>query len=215
MMDEPMVNVIVKDNEKAEQDLLKEIYDNNLKDFAFENVKHYGALIDANAFLKFSENKYGDVEFSIVTNDNLYDIYSVNGNIKVVIFKFEKTENGKKTIEYEAYTENEYIIYKSIDANTPENADIWEGMEVRTEKTDCMYVFPLGYINDPTNSEGKLKNTILEPASELFKDLILKSSDLDVSIATHGINKQFAYAPLCNYQNTVYDAENDTHSNDV
>lgn len=211
MMDTPMVKVISEKNDKAVDDLTAYIYDNNLIDFAFNKVKHFGALLDANAFLKCAENKYGEIEFQVIPVENLYDIYQINDITKAVAFKFERKENERTYFDYELYFENGFYIYKEISGIIDETVERWDKYEVQYVKTNKMFVFPLGFINDGANKNLTSKKTILEPASELFKDLIWKGSDLDVSVATQGINKQFAYAPKCNYQNKYYDNENDLH----
>lgn len=212
MMDTPMVKVLSEgNNQKAVDELTTFIYDNNLIDLAFNKVKHFGALLDANAYLKCAMNEYGDIQFQVLTIDNIYDIYQINDITKAICFKFVRDEKGQKLTDYELYTNEGYYIYKEVSGLIDDTKERWDKFEVEYHKSGKMFVFPLGFINDSTNKTLSTKKTILEPASELFKDLIWKGSDLDVSVATQGINKQFAYAPKCNYQNKVYDNNNDAY----
>lgn len=197
MMDSPTINIISK-NEEARKFLLDYIYNYDLSDLAFNSVKNFGALIDANAFIKFGENAYGDYEFKVVSCKNLYDFYVVNGKLKCVIFKFTQKMGTEVKNIFEAYEDDKITIYSEFEEGSME--DKWGTYFVKTIKTKVNYVFPLGFISNIDATDSPIKLTLLEFASELFRSLIWQGSELDVIKGTHGIYKQFSFAPECNYR---------------
>lgn len=199
IMDKPAVSIITP-NEKNKEYLEEYIYNNNLSSYAFDMVKYYN-LIDANTYLCCRKNKYGDIEFKPITSENIYDVYSVNGVLKAVIFKFPRENQGQTVYDYEMYTGSEVIIYTAATSDYNGLGIIKTNVNyyVETIQTSQMFAFPLGYTQDTTVNIPTYVS-ILEAASELFKSLIWQGSELDVDIATHGILQKFAYAKKCNYQ---------------
>lgn len=197
IMDKPAMSVIT-DNEKIKDELTAYIYNNNLSTFAFDMVKYHN-IVDANAFLICRENQYGDIEFVPTKSNNLHSVYSVNGVLKAVVFKYERKEGNKVVYDFELY-HNEGLIILTDPTNRDREGKTIEGGYIYEEiKTEGMFAFQLGYTKDVTTNLP-LRLSILEAASELFKSLIWQGSELDVDVATHGIIQKFAYAKKCNHE---------------
>lgn len=149
------------------------MYDNNLEEIAYQFVK-YGNLLDANQGIYFYVENDTPV-FQVVQSDNIYTMK----------YQFDKlvyvsTKVGEKTYEY--YPNKTVETFNKI--------------ETTSEATKRPHFFRVGFKKDV---ETKLETCvgILEPASELFKNLVCDGSELDVIKALHGIVRTDAYADLC------------------
>jgi len=196
IMDKPAISVI-HENDEVKDVLAKHIYDNNLNNLAFKFVKYYN-IVDANTFLVCGYNRFGDIEFTPLTSDSVYDFYIVNDRIKWVIFQVERKEGQKTVYDYKLYHENGIISYNNKLGSEP-TEETYGDYYVTNIETQRMFAFRLGYLHDSVTN-FKTCVSILDCASVLFKSLIWQGSDLDIDIAKHGIIKQFAYAKRCNYE---------------
>jgi hypothetical protein len=196
-MDKPAIKVISK-NERVSESLNQYIYDNNLDSYAFNLTRYYN-LIDSNTFIVCREGEFQDVEFKVVTSSQLYDVYYSNAVLKGVVFRFERESEKIKVFDYELYTNDGVYIFEDRKGKDATDKELKDGFIVTRIQTGKMFAFPLGYIVDDDNS-GKIFCSILEPATELFKNLIWQGSELDTDLAKHGIIKQFQYQQKCNYR---------------
>jgi hypothetical protein len=196
-MDKPAIKVISK-NERVEDSLNQYIYDNNLDSYAFSLVRYHN-FVDANSFVVCREGELQDVEFKVVTSANLYDVFYSNGILKGVVFRFEREVDKVKVYDYELYTNDGVSIYEDRKGKDTTDKEVQNDFVVTRITTGKMFAFPLGYTVDD-DASGKLFSSILEPATELFKNLIWQGSELDTDLAKHGIIKQFQYQTKCNYR---------------
>ena len=196
IMDKPAISII-HENEDRKAEITKYIYDNNINNLAFKFVKYYN-IVDANTYLVCGLNKNGDIEFTAITSDSVYDFYIVNNILKWVVFRIERKFEARTVYDYRLYHSEGIISYNHKDGSEPTN-ESYEKYYVSEVKTEMMFAFRLGYIDDSTTN-FKTCVSIIDCASVLFKSLIWQGSDLDIDIAKHGIIKQFAYAQRCNYE---------------
>lgn len=198
MMDTPVSNIITK-NPKHKEVLEKWVYDNNIHDLAFNSVKMNGALVDANAWMVATTNDLGEIAFKVLKSECLYDIDTLNGITKGVLFKTGRMVGNEKVYDYSFYHQSGIIEFK--DKRGSEMSEMgWNEYYISETKTEMMLAFCLGYISDETNTLPT-KVTTIEAASELFRALLQLGSDADTVKATHGIIQKFAYARKCNYRN--------------
>jgi len=59
-----------------------------------------------------------------------------------------------------------------------------------------------GYVLDPITN-GETFESIYYPAKEILESIVIKSSELDVMMLTHGIIQKFAYVPSCEYEDKL------------
>lgn len=200
-MDKPAINVI-HPNENIQDSLLSWIYNNNISSLAFDFVKYYN-IVDANAFIIGGVNEFEELEFKAYPVSCVYDFHVVNKSLKYVMFTSKRTYDKQEVTDYMAYTSDG--IYKFVDKkgaatvyDLTDAQDI-EGFYLLYEETKMNFAFPVGFIRDST-SDFKTYNSLLDPASELFKSLIWQGSELDTTKATHGIIQKYAYAKPCGYE---------------
>lgn len=93
IMDKPAVNVI--GNDKQVEDIKRWIYANNIEKFAFKTVEYYN-LVDSNSFVIASINQYGDLEFKPYGSESLYDVYHINGVLKIVTLRSKRLAEKKR-----------------------------------------------------------------------------------------------------------------------
>jgi hypothetical protein len=173
------------------------VYNNNIEKIAYEYVKHYN-LVDSNAFCVAGKNEYGDIIFTPIQSVNVIDSLIVNDNLRYLAIRRQAKDYNSYTI----YTNNEIVIIENAKSGLFKSdlvkTILKDSFYITVIKTKRNYAFRLGY-NKSVETNFETCNSILEPASELFKSLMWEGSELDVIKATHGIVKQFAYAQRCNY----------------
>lgn len=191
-LDSPAINIEGKETEQ----LKALVYENNIESQAFNFVKYYN-IIDPNAFLVASIDDFGDVQFDAIESEYIFDFKIKNDKVEYLVLKFKDKKNSS-LVRYRIYLKNKVVFLEQQGKGFLTITDEYE--------TNSCLAYHLGYI---LNSETQFKTykSIIDPASELFKQLIWDGSEYDIIKGTHGIVKTFAYAPKCNFRNTSESGE--------
>lgn len=188
-LDKAALNVSIKNPNQKEQ-LQNDIYEMNIEAQAFNYVKLYN-IIDPNAFMIGSIDKLGEIVFDIFGIENVIDFQIKNERVNYLIVK-----TGAE--KYRVYLENEVIDFVAPLGK--------KAVEVDRYTTGLNYAYHLGFSIDP-KTKFKTFKSILDPASEMLKQLTWDGSEYDVIKLLHGIIKQFVFAPKCTYHFRTEDDE--------
>ena len=199
IMDKPAINVI-HTNENTSDSLLDYIYNNNINKLAFDWCKYYN-LVDANCWIVCRQIE-DEVVFEEIHATNLYDLKTVNGAFKYVIFRFERKVAEQTVYDFELYHNEGLLVFTNKTGKIRNEETIISGdFNVTEYQYKRMFCFPCGY-NKDAETGFKTFVTLLDPASELFKGLLWQGSDMDIELAAHGVIQKFAYAQKCNWTYT-------------
>lgn len=193
IMDKPALNVLSEIETHTDM-MLDWVYDNNINELAFSMVRDAN-IIDANRYVICRIDENNEVVYQTIRCENIFDIKVVNGQVRAIVFRFKKP--NENVYEYECY-ENNVIRY--IEAKASDETERIEGFNYREIQTTVNHCFSLGI-----RGTSELKDSLLEPASELFKQLIQQGSDFDVDLATHGLIQKFAYVTPCTHKENSVD----------
>lgn len=186
-LDSPAINIDIDSESKKEQ-IEQILYNLNITEQAFNYVKYYN-IVDPNSFLICSVNEFNEPEFDIVESHDVYSFNIKNDRVEYLVISLPEHK-------YRIYTENSVYDFQFEPGKTM--------ILLKETPTNLCYAYHLGYIHD-SRTMFKTFKSILDPASEMMKQLTWDGSEYDVIKALHGIVKQFAYAPKCEYRATEVD----------
>lgn len=178
-LDTPAIFIGVKN--EVNEELTELSYNLNINQRAFEFVKYYN-LVDANAFVVFSEDEFGEPTFDIIESKDVFGFKIKNDRVEYLTVKVS-------TEKYRIY-----LTDKVIDVNRSISGTVTIEAEYPTKLN---YAFHLG-INKDGNTNFSTYKSILEPASEQLKSLVWDGSEYDVIKLLHGIVKEYRYVSRCN-----------------
>lgn len=188
-LDKAAVNIKIE-NESHQKGLEDSIYEMNIESQAFNFVKLHN-ITDPNSFIIGSIDELGEVVFDVIGVESVIDFAIKNERVKYLIVKIGEEK-------YRIYLEKEVIEYKCAIGK--------KAIEIDRYATGINYAYHLGFSSDP-KTKFRTYKSILDPASEMLKQLTWDGSEYDVIKLLHGIIKQFVFAPKCTYHFRTEDDE--------
>lgn len=175
-------------NPKIQKRIESMMYESNVEKQAFAFIKH-STMTDANAFVVGGMDADGEVIFEYVPCKNVINYKIVNDEVKYMALWIQAADT-KELDKVKIYTK-EFVISGTVDK---------QGNFTETDRVavkQC-FAFHCGYRINPEN-EFKTYKTILHPSFNLQKQLVQDGSEYDVIKNCHGIERTFAFAPVCDY----------------
>lgn len=188
-LDTAAINVTIQSKPDQEKTVYDWIWENNIEQQAYTYVK-ISSLVDANSVIVAGLDEDGILCFEHIPCSLIIECKIVNDKVKKLVIRYPD-EDPTKNDHVKIYTEKEYIygrIAKQGGTFIP----------VDKIKVSLCYAIHTGYKLNPF-TQYKTYLSILEPASELFRQLIYDGSEYDIIKNCHGIEKTFAFAPVCDY----------------